>query len=473
MDLLQRFEKTITDHGMLRDGDRVLVGVSGGPDSMTLLHLLLRCSLDLVLEVFHLDHGLRAESMMEAEKVANLAESLGLPCHCYREDIEAIRRQRGGSVQEVAREVRLKKLRRVAEARKLDIIALGQQADDQVETLLLNLLRGSGLTGLGGIPYKSCYGIIHPLLDIWRQEIEAYCRFFSLDPVCDSSNLEAKYTRNRIRLELIPLLEDYNPNAKKKLWQTARLAQEDDNYLQCTAQRELAAIREEGNHFLPRTIVKVGLDNLKGLPGPLLKRLLFALLKEAEPEKSFYYDHMELVLSLLEEGKTGECLILPGPLQLEKGYKYLYLIPEERREKILPFKYRLAIPGTVEIPEKDLIFTAKVRRHDIDYKKEAGRQKEFIAGDSGFDHLILRNRCPGDRFFPLGAPGERKLKDFFIDANIDKILRDEIPLLQTPRGEIVWVSGLRISHKFRVKPTTKKIIELSYCKTSERVGKDE
>lgn len=446
MDIVSRCKKTIEEHHLLSGAGGILIALSGGPDSLVLLHILknLQPWHGLPLEAFHLDHGLRRGSGEEARKVVTMAKTLGVLCHSYQENVETIWRREGGSLQEVARNIRLKYLQSIGEKRQLNRLALGHHADDQVETMLMNLIRGGGLKGLSGIPYKGEGGVIHPLLDIWRQDIEAYCEARHLEPIFDPSNREPKYRRNSIRLELIPFLEQYNPRVREAVWRAAKFIQEDHIFLE-----------EMAEEYRSRMVKSCGkqwsfhLQAMQSLPGPLQKRIFLCVWKEAAPHQSLASYHLEEVLHLLQHGQRGKGIDLPGQLRLEKGYQTLKLfsVPPDK----LSYTYTLPVPGEVCVPALGVEIKAQ-------FSEASGYGSPphtvMVDGDRIQVPLQVRNRRPGDRFHPLGGPGKKKLKDFFIDSRIDRDRRDTIPLVVDASQEIIWVAGYRISHNFRIRENT-------------------
>ena len=185
-----------------------------------------------------------------------------------------------------------------------------------------------------------------------------------------------------------------------------------------------------------------------------------AVLKDYRPQESYYFQHIDKAIALIEGGGTGERLVLAGPLILEKGRQYLYFADQESL-KIAPFAYKLTIPGRLEMLERNLIIEADICQGPIDIPNKGDPYREYVPLDKLATSILVRNRQAGDRFYPLGAPGEKKLKNFFIDAHIDKFMRDRIPLLVAPNNDIIWVCGHRLSHKYKIDENTERIIELS------------
>ncbi len=453
MDLLPTFLETVKKYSLFSPGHKILVSLSGGADSLALFHLLFRIKDEwrLEIEVFHLDHRLREESSEQAREICEMVRGKGIPCHCLKTDIKALHEEKRGSLQEVARQERMRLLERTGVERSVDRIALGHQANDQAETLFLNLIRGTGIGGLAGIPYWGQGKIIHPLLDIWREEIEKYCQAWELKIMEDPSNLSTKYRRNKIRLEVIPWLEkEFNPKLQESLWRTAKNLQEDSFFLEEMAEKELE------KNWLSRE-ASLELRWLFNLPVSLRKRVLLGACRKIAQEKSFYFEHLDLLDVLLRIGQTGSRLDLPG-LTVEKGYRKLYFFPARKERFEEDYCYYLPIPGEIKVPEAGVVISAEI----VDQVRwdRVNKNRIIVDGDKIGKTLMVRSRRPGDRFWPLGSPGQKKLKDFFINSKIDRWRRRLIPLLVSRDGNIVWVVGCRVSEKYRVEPKSKNLVEI-------------
>jgi len=460
VDLLDTFLNTVRKYSLFEPGQRILISLSGGADSLVLFHLLLRIkdSWRLELEVFHLDHGLRPESSRQAREIEDMVRGKGLKFHARQADINALQEKQGGSLQEVAREERLRLLKSIALERSVDCIALGHQANDQAETLFLNLLRGAGTRGLAGILYRGQDRIVHPLLDIWRAEIEKYCRDWKLEVKEDPSNLSTLYRRNKVRLEVLPWLEkEFNPRLQESLWRAAKNLQEDHLFLEQISRQELE------QNWCSRDAA-LDLKWLRKLAAPLRKRVLLGACRKIVPGRSFYFEHLDLLEDLLHSGQSGTRLDLPG-VSIEKGYRNLYFFPSGEQPEQESYCYFLTIPGRVTVTEAGISISARLLEETTPDFKEKNRV--YLDADKVGEELMVRNRRPGDRFWPRGSPGQKKLKDFFIDSKIDRWRRREIPLVVTTDGHIVWVVGARVSERFRARPGSKNLLEIKYEKLEE------
>ena len=457
--LVKKIIRYIERERLLRRGDRVLVAVSGGPDSLCLLHLLctLKAPYGLSLIVAHLDHRIRPESRQEAEKVRRIAGSWGLPFEGAAVDLPAYRVVRKLSSQEASRIVRYRFPLEAGKRYGAGKIALGHHRDDLAETVLFNLLRGTGPDGLAGILPRRSLGpveLIRPLLGITREEIERYCREYELEPILDSSNLETVYTRNRIRLELIPHLEkNYNPRLKRSLADLAVLAAADRAYFDQVVQNryERTVRRKRGKLLLDCAA-------LAALPAALRGRVAYRALSEYIPAKQIGRRQVEQLLSLAEGQGPARQIFLPAGIRARRSYGCLILSPAAPAEKRSPAPRSLQVPGRTAVPGEMLAVQASLCRPGELSWPPASRQA-YLDYDSLPGPLQLRTRWPGARFYPQGAPGSKKLKDFMIDQKVPLHLRERLPLVAAG-CKVIWVAGKRIAHPYRVTDRTRLVLVL-------------
>ncbi|ACX53138.1 tRNA(Ile)-lysidine synthetase [Ammonifex degensii KC4] len=451
MDLLPVFRATIEEWRMLFPGDKVVVGVSGGPDSVALLDLLYRLREDkeLSLYVAHLHHGLRAEADEEAAMVSELARRYGLPFFLDRVDVKKHAQQNKLSIETAARELRYRFLLEVAGEVGANRIALGHQADDQAETVLLHLLRGTGLSGLRGIPPVRG-PFIRPLLRVRRAEIEAYCQWRGLSPCLDLSNWSLEYTRNRIRHQLLPLLaREFNPSIVEVLCRLAEIAREEDEFLEKEAGKAYRELRREAEEGLG-----LALEPLKTLPLALARRVVRLAYRELVGEE-LPFEHVEAVRQWLYR-PTGKELSLPKNVKVVREYDSLVFLPPQAKPSSVPFyAYPLRVPGITYLPEVGLLLEARLIT-----PQELGDPRKLPSTEALLDWEVLvpplrvRRRLPGDRFHPFGYPVPVKLKSFLINQKIPRYRRDRLPLVEDAEG-IVWVGGVRISARVAVRPETR------------------
>ncbi|MEW6447842.1 MAG: tRNA lysidine(34) synthetase TilS [Bacillota bacterium] len=454
MDILPQVKTAIERFKMFRPGDPVVVGVSGGPDSVALLDLLYRLQDEyrLSLHVAHLNHSLREEAAAELEFVKHLAASYRLPVTVETADVRGYARERRLSVEHAAREVRYRFFASVLAGTGAKRVALGHQADDQAETVLLNVLRGTGLTGLKGIPpVREPY--VRPLIEVRRAAIEAYCAFRQLKTCLDASNVRPVYRRNRIRHELIPLLErEYNPSVIQALCRLSAIAREEEEFMAREAARvyrEVLIQKEAG----PGLKIK----GLQAVPPAIARRVIRLAFKEVTGcpyELDFL--HTEEVLALLFQG-AGREVSLPQGIQAIRSYEEL-IFEKEKEPGIPDFQYRLEVPGATAVPELALMVEARLRDGGPD-AAALPPNEALLDYDSLQPPLFVRRRRAGDVFHPFGYPAPVKLKNFLITQKIPRYLRDRLPLVVDGTG-IIWVAGVRTNERTRVTAETKHFLHL-------------
>jgi tRNA(Ile)-lysidine synthase len=461
--MFRRVKKTIDRYHLLDRDDRMIVAVSGGVDSMVMLHLLnaLRKDLGLTLIVAHVNHGLRPdESKKEAELVEQESIRLGLPFEYGRFDAGEFSRAAGLSLQDGARRIRFhffKTLLLKYDARK---IALGHNADDQVETILLRLFRGSGLKGLKGmLPIREGRAI-RPLLETWRKEIESFAGENKIPYLTDSSNLKRNYLRNRIRLHLIPLIErEYQSNFRELVLRTSAILREEDDCLEREAEKAFRTmVHEEPEGFSFR------FSDFGNLYPSIRWRVLLSLLDRVYHEENCEqsWSSVDSLYKKLRHSSPSFLLELPHGIQAEKRYDQVKL-KKGKIKLVPPFEVEVSASGRTLIEElrKEVWveeFNGELSQEDLAQSREV----VFLDYQKLQFPLRMRNVRPGDRFQPLGVKGEQKLKEFFIDHKIPRFERPEICLLVS--GErIVWVVGHRISEQAKVAEQTKRILKIKCC----------
>ena len=453
--ILQKVRHTVSRYNMFRRGDRVVVAVSGGPDSVCLLHILhqLRHELGVELCVAHIDHGLRPqEDASETRFVSDLAAVFGLTFETGKVDLSG---PMPGPLEETARDARYKFLEQVRGKFAGHRIAVGHTLDDQAETVLMRLLRGSGISGLGGIPPVREGGIVRPLIETTREEILAYLALKGLDFVTDSSNLETRFLRNRIRLEILPGLRDVQPRIIEILGQTAAMMRTDETWITAEAAKWIRSVSEpinDGGLSLPLLL-------FAKLPGALKSRVVRQAVKMVTGSlRRITRRHIEAVEALGESCRPNAVVHLPGSLIVRRVYDRL-VFAERDREVPANYSYSMRSPGTYSLETLDIgICLLEIKPRDLP-EKHLSRWTAYLDADRISYPLTIRNIRPGDRFVPSGMTGHRKLKDFFIDLKIPVPDRRRIPIL-TCGGRIVWVCGFRVDDRFKVTPDTRKVLKV-------------
>ena len=452
--------RTIRTCGMMKRGDRVVVAVSGGPDSAALLSLLveLRRRLGIGLHVAHLDHGLRGDdSRGDARYTRRLARRLGLEVTVERVGFPD---HPDGGLEAAARRVRYDFLRRVADRQKARRIATGHTADDQAETVLMRLIRGAGSEGLAGIPPVRDR-IVRPLIEVRRPQIERYLRCRRLRPRQDRSNLQLDRLRNRVRWKLIPLLErDYQPNIVEVLNRLARLENEERDYFRGRAEELLQdrAERLSGGKIM---LDLSGFENYFKIGEKYLFRELIRRLKG--DLKGIESLHLEQLTRLAAKESPGSRLTLPDGILAERTQGGLIFV----RGSSEPFCRTVKLPGRSYLRGPGLVFRSRLIEKGPHFRlpAQADASRAFFDWARLRGPFILRSRRPGDRFHPLGRKGRCKLSDFFIDRKIPRLCRDDLPLL-VGRDGIIWVIGHEIGEPFKVSGSTNTVLS-AQCTRSD------
>lgn len=457
-------EAFITTEQLLDDTREVVVAFSGGADSMALLHLMKAMAREGGFQVsaVHIHHGIRTASDDEMVFARQLCASWQVPLMTRQVTLTPWLDQ-GMSTEMAAREARYQVFGEVLESRDC-VIALGHHRDDQAETVLLNLFRGAGLQGLKGMrPRRG--GYIRPLLPATKAMILAYCEAEGLTYVTDDSNRDTRYRRNWLRETLIPEIEaTYGADIRKGLWRTAQIAREEEDLLDALAEghsERVVGVTEDGR-------VWMDIEAFNALTRPMQRRVARKAISRSIPGLSnVSFDHIEGVIALLTTAGTGKVKQLPGGWQIRRGYSKAILeqpagekapnspeIPVDMRrlqaEKhwaIGPWRFRLFCP------QEGDEFPKEVCTKWFDYDRIG-------------TNLVLRTRRPGD-IIRLSQKGyTKKLKDYMIDSKIPRTQRDDIPVLAAGQ-EVLWLVGHRINDLYKVRPTTKKVLEVVYIKEEQ------
>ncbi len=496
--LLPQVRRFARRYGLFDFGDTVVVGVSGGPDSLCLLHVLHRLApeLGLRLHVAHLNHGLRgADADADAECVAQFAASLVLPFTAGRADVAAMASAPGLSVEEAARQARYRFLAEVAAATGAHVIAVGHNADDQAETVLMHFLRGSGVAGLRGMlprtrlaDYRLRGGdeasgepgarekigtppprgavaqpglrLVRPLLTIPRAAIEAYCAEQRLHPRFDRSNEDVTFFRNRLRHELLPILEGYNPQVRKVLAHTAEVMAGDYELLRA----DLDEVRAQGETLFD-------LAAWRTLPIGLQRATIREAIHRLRADlRNINWEHVERAVWLAREGETGQAATLASGLELQVGYQTLRIVEEGAPWTCdlpqITDPLRLGAQQITELPGGWRVIVQQLRRDDLpaDLAADPDPWVAYLDAAAVGPDLTLRPRQEGDRFEPYGLSGHSvKVNEFMINAKVPKDLRGGWPLLVGACG-IAWVCGLRVDQRAAVRPDTGTVRRVAFAR---------
>jgi tRNA(Ile)-lysidine synthase len=452
MDIVRKIKKIISQEGLIAKGERVLVGCSGGVDSVTLLFVLQEISLDPPFElgIAHVNHLLRGEeSHRDEDFVKGLADRFSIPCFAMKVDVQDEARKSGKSLQHAGRDLRYKFFDEIAGQIGFDKIAIAHNLDDQVETFLLRIVKGTGIRGLSSIPMKRGR-IIRPFLTIYRSEIEEYARTRGISFVEDSSNLKAMYERNFVRREILPVMEKLNPAVKDKIFALLRDLTVINVFFERKAEEFLEKERRGENGE-----IMINTQSLQGLDEEVRYRVLLNLLQEVEPAFLPLREHIHLIEKVLEGKRPNLSATFPRGTIVRKTYGQITFTKKQE----IP-----AVEGSFKV------YSGKNRVEPLGLTLDVTEIDEQsgdipIATNIGYfdleklSTLSVRTFIPGDRFVPLGMSKATKLKDFFIGRKIPKEKRRQIPLLLSG-PDIIWVVGYRIDERYKVTIETTRVLKV-------------
>jgi tRNA(Ile)-lysidine synthase len=467
MSFLRSITEFLQKFRLLANGDRILIAVSGGPDSVALLHILcdLRDELGLHLEVAHLQHGIRgAEAAADARFVAELAEKLQLPFHLKEVDLPQMKSDAGkGNLEALARAERYHFFGDIAQQRRLDKVATAHTQDDQAETMLMWFLRGAGAKGLGGMaPLQKLrvaggettqeLVVVRPLLEISKAELLQYLSDRQFAYRMDKSNQDPAFLRNWIRTELLPMIgRRIDPRVPVRLGQLGELLRDENSYLDDLARERLTGLL--GKDELTR-------GGLLDVPTALRRRILRLWIKQTRGQlRGLDFVHIEEMLRLIAQGPPQGRVSIPGGWELERQYERLRLTKRSRKLPRVCYSYPLEIGSVLTIPEAHLLIHSRTVAAPLRLPPPGLMEAMFDLNEVG-GSLSVRNFRRGDRFQPLGMKGHKKVKDLFIEKRVPLPIRACWPLL-AHGDEIIWIPGYGRSETGRVGEKTAAILELN------------
>lgn len=489
--LISRVAAYINRHALLQTGDSVVVGVSGGADSLCLVHLLLHLTpqFSLRLHVAHLNHALRgAESDADARHVSELARAWNLPCTVERVDVNAVAARHRLSLEEAARQARYAFLASTAQQAGAQRIAVGHHADDQAETVLMHFLRGSGVAGMRGMlprmplsDYRAQSErieglgarvmLVRPLLGVRRAEIDAYCEQNALEPRIDRSNADTTFHRNRLRHELLPTLRQINPAIDRVLVHTADVMAGDFEILADATRSALERVELDAMPGPDGAVAEVrfSLAAWRQLPVGLQRSTIRAAVARLRRTlRNVNWEHVDAAVRVGREGATGDSATIAAGLALTVGYDVLRVGPEgpvppgpgpQVQEQV-----SLHAPGVTDVGKGwrvrvGLWSLAEVAQA---YAVNADPWTAYLDVDVVGSQLALRPRQPGDHFQPLGLDGHSaRVNEFMINAKVPAPDRAAWPLLVGAAG-IAWLCGLRIDARAAIRPSTQRVWQVRF-----------
>ena len=453
----------IRDNNLIKSGDKILVALSGGPDSISLLNILyeLKEELNIDIAAAHLNHLLRGEDAFKDEEyVINICNNMGIRCFVKRVDIESYAREHKLSSEMAGRNVRYHFFDKTAEEEGFNKIATAHNANDQAETILFRLMRGTGLEGLGGIKVSRDNKIIRPILCLSREEVEKYIELKNLDPRIDKTNFEKIYNRNKIRLDMLPYMKDnFNKDIIQTLNRMSLLLQKDNEFLE---KLSLSFYNKYCVQHADYLIIKKELFKEEE---PIVNRVLrHAVTIYSKSNYDFEMKHIYKI-SYLAKKDSGKLVDLPNGIYAENIYKDIYIKNRKekydinnRKEKIILSKYNIN-KSIIKFCKFNIQFFLISNYESNSISLNQDNLIQYFDFDKINDNISIRNRQNGDKIIPTGMSGSRKLKDIFIDMKIPKEDRDNIPILCFDET-IAWIIGIRTSEKYKLTNKSKNILKV-------------
>jgi tRNA(Ile)-lysidine synthase len=463
-------EKILSERCLLTKDKPLLVGVSGGPDSLCLLHILQEAGYPLV--VAHFNHKLRPEADQEAETVGKIAGEMGLQIVVDSADVRGWAEREGYSIEEACRIQRYQFLFKTARAQATQAVAVGHTADDQVETVLMHFLRGAGLAGLKGMPFRlilpvfdESIPLVRPLLTMWRTETETYCTEHHLTPHLDSSNLDETYFRNHLRHSVIPALEKYNPRFKTALLRTAMSLQGDHDLLQRVVEEEWSRVVDSKGAGW----IAFDQDMLAGCEPAMQRSLLRRAGETLRPvSRDIGYATVDRAVSFIQDDTRKQTDFIHGLFLIRENGKIILAAYEAEYDLGNLFRWSGEIIFTageeIAIGEDWILSSAVLSRDETDWEENDDPWTAWLDLEKTGPRFVVHTRQAGDVFQPLGMGGQSvKVREFFINQKIPRSRRDFWPIVSA-EDAIAWIPGMRIAHPFRVTDTTSQVIRMTLKK---------
>lgn len=459
--IFDKVRSTIKKHNLIKKGDKIVLGLSGGPDSVCLLHILNRLKEELDIQVYaaHLNHQIRGiEAQKDALYVAKICEEMGIISFVKAMNVPKYCEDKGVSLEEGARTLRYEMFDEIMKKTKSNKIAIAHNLNDQAETVLMRIMRGTGLQGLRGIEYIRDDVIIRPILDIPREEIEAYCEQYDLNPRIDQTNLESIYTRNKIRLKLIPYMKDnFNSNVIESIVRMSNNLKCDSDYIE-----QEAKVKFEEVSKLSKDSVEIELSKYIELHTAIKVRIFRNGIKHILGDTNFIdQKHIEDIIELEADSKIDKMITLPRGVFVYRKKKSIILTTKEIVNEEIHFCYNIPSNGFIKIKELGVVIETQTM--NIDRYRSMKNDKS----SKGFDFnkikggITVRNRESGDKI--KLSIGSKKIKDLFIDLKIPREDRCKVPIMADEEG-IICVGDYKFSEKYKIDSETKEVLKVSFKK---------
>lgn len=451
-EIISRLREDIIKYNLISKKDTIVIGSSGGPDSQFLIYTLyeLMDELDFNIVLCHLNHLHRKDAINDENLLINTAKKLGLKCYVERKSMDDFAIKEKISPEDAGRRLRYDFFNRIAKNLENSKIAVGHNKDDQAETILMRIIRGTGIDGIRAMNYKTD-NIIRPILSFYKEEILSYLNNEKIDYAIDSTNLETDYTRNKIRLEIIPKIEEINPSFKDSLVNLSLIAKDEISIIEAIENQSFFNICTKNQ----KNIISLDREKFDKLEIPLKARIIRKSIEKLNKSlKNFTRSNINdfINISLLETGKT----IVKDDLVFEKNYKTYDLVKKQSKAKDKIDDLEMKLEKSSEIIFGSFKITTKILNKD-QFLKADRKNKVFYDCDILTFPLTVRNRRAGDRIVINEDGSSKKLKDFFIDEKIDRKLRDTIPLILS-KDKIIWIAPLRRTSDYKIDKDTLNIL---------------
>lgn len=459
--MLDKVINYIRDNKLIQEEDKVLVALSGGPDSVCLLHILykLKKVLNIELGAIHINHMLRGEDSDNDEKyIGQLCDELGINYYVKRIDIEYISKNTNVSLEVAGRNERYKAFEEIRKNNNYNKIAVAHNSNDQAETILMRMMRGTGLEGLTGIKAKRKDGVIRPILCLNRSEIERYCKENNLNPRIDASNYERVYSRNKVRLDILPYMkENFNKDIIDTLNRMALILQKDNEFIEEYSKKcyNIYCENYEGKLKVSRELFENEMESI-------ITRVVIRAFKEiSNCHQNFEMKHIYEIVNLSKKG-TGKRVSLTNKIICENLYgdiifKVDYNNEENKCSEIILNKNNIS--NNVVFDNYIVNFEVISNKNKVEFSKN--NLIKLFDYDNIEKEIVIRYRKDGDRITPLGMKGSKKLKDVFINLKVPREKRDNIPILCFD-DKVSWIVGYKTSQESRITPDTKNILKITF-----------
>ena len=457
-----KVKKYIYENNLLNKGERVLVALSGGPDSVCLLHMLYRIKdkFNLKLGAIHINHMLRGEEADKDENyIIDLCEQMGIKHYVKRINIEYIAKETNVSLETAGRNERYKAFEEIKIKDKYNKIAVAHNANDQAETILMRIMRGTGLEGLTGIKPQREGGIIRPILCLNRQEIEDYCEYNGLNPRIDASNYDRHYSRNRVRLDILPYMRDnFNKDIIDTLNRMTLLLQKDNEFIEEYSQKCYNIYCKKHNNKLE--ILKELFE--KEMESIITRVVIIAFKEISKSYQNFEMKHIYEIVNLAFR-ETGKKINLTNNIICENLYGNIVLSKNDNKY------YNSCVKTEIKLDKDNIIENIEFNNYIINFEVIENKKKEKFTKNNliklfNYDkiekEILIRYRKDGDKIIPLGMSGSKKVKDIFINSKVPREERDNTPILCFD-DKISWIVGYKTSQLFKIDSDTKMILKIT------------